>query len=54
MSGSGWLHETPAGPLVTLPGVTGTAGPYQAASATLAHGSVQAPVQLWSMKPRSA
>ena len=42
--------KTPAGPLFTLPGVTGKAGPYQAASATLAHGSVQAPVQLWSMK----
>jgi putative ABC transport system permease protein len=44
--------NAPTGPLVTLPGVTGTAGPYQAASATLAHESVQAPVQLWSMTPR--
>src|SRR5579863_4450859 len=35
--------------LARLPGVTGLAGPYPATAATLAHGSVQASVQLWAM-----
>lgn len=48
-----WLRLTPGTPtqsLRTLNGVTGIAGPYQATAATLAHGSVQAPVQLWAMR----
>ncbi|HET7014934.1 MAG TPA: FtsX-like permease family protein [Streptosporangiaceae bacterium] len=47
-----WFRLTPgapARPLLKLPGVTGKAGPYPATSATLADGSVQAPVQLWAM-----
>ncbi len=47
-----WFRLTPGAPvhpLAKLPGVTGTAGPYRAVSATLAQGSVQAPVQLWAM-----
>lgn len=48
-----WLRLTPGTPtqsLRTLDGVTGIAGPYQATAATLAHGPVQAPVQLWAMR----
>lgn len=44
-----WLRLT-AGtgvqPLAVLPGVTGLAGPYQTAAATLADGAVKAPVEL--------
>lgn len=49
-----WLRlteGTPVQSLSALPGVTGVAGPYRATAATLAHGSVQAPVQLWAMRP---
>ena len=48
-----WLRltaGTPAHSLRTMRGVTGMAGPYRATAATLAHGSVQAPVQLWAMR----
>jgi putative ABC transport system permease protein len=48
-----WLRLTPGTPthsVRTLNGVTGVAGPYQATAATLAHGPVQAPVQLWAMR----
>lgn len=48
-----WLRLTAGAStdsLSKLPGVTGTAGPYRETAATLAHGSVQAPVQLWDMR----
>lgn len=48
-----WLRltpGTPAQPLRTLRGVTGITRAYPTAAATLAHGSVQAPVQLWAMR----
>src|SRR5215471_16739640 len=48
-----WLRltpGTPAQPLRTRRGVTAITRPYPTAAATLAHGSVQAPVQLWAMR----
>jgi putative ABC transport system permease protein len=49
-----WLRLRPGtqvAPLARLDGVTGLAGPYQAAAATLVHGPLTAPVQLWAMRP---
>jgi putative ABC transport system permease protein len=47
-----WLHlepGSPVAPLARLGGVTGIAGPYQAAPATLALGGLKAPVELRGM-----
>ncbi|MBO0774847.1 MAG: ABC transporter permease, partial [Actinobacteria bacterium] len=44
-----WLRLTAgtrATPLAALPGVTGLAGPYRTAAATLVEGAVKAPVEL--------
>jgi putative ABC transport system permease protein len=49
-----WLRlnpETDATPLHSLGGVTGVAGPYQISPATLVHGPVTAPVQVWALRP---
>jgi putative ABC transport system permease protein len=49
-----WLRLTPGAdprPLAGIDGVTGVAGPYRSAAATLVRGPVTAPVQLWAMRP---
>lgn len=49
-----WLRLNPGTDTSTLrgvSGVTGVAGPYQIAAATLVHGPVTAPVQAWALRP---
>jgi putative ABC transport system permease protein len=49
-----WLRLAPGADvaaLARLPGVTGLAGPYRTAAATLVRGPEKAPVQLWAMRP---